>query len=66
MGSRDEDGDMRYRHLQRMAEREARAGKAAQRAGEAQNLEQRLWSSLDAGERSRWTALCTLLEDEVA
>jgi hypothetical protein len=51
---------MRYRHLQRIAEREARLARAARDAGE---LERALWAGLDAGERSRWAALNSLLED---
>jgi len=51
---------MRYRHLQRIAEREARLARAARDAGE---LERALWAGLDAGERNRWAALNSLLAD---
>lgn len=56
----DRTEDMRYRHLQRIAEREARRARAARDAGE---LERALWAGLDAGERNRWAALNSLLAD---
>lgn len=56
----DRTEDMRYRHLQRIAEREARLARPARDAGE---LERALWAGLDAGERSRWAALNSLLAD---
>lgn len=54
---------MRYRHLKRIAEREARAARAAAPAHDAGEIARALWLGLDARERSRWTALSTLLDD---
>jgi len=51
---------MRYRHLKRIAEREARA---ARWAHDTCGVERALWESLDPRERTRWEALSSLLED---
>jgi hypothetical protein len=53
---------MKYRHLQRIAEREQRRRSAEQREFLASEVARALWEHLDAREQARWKALDALLQ----
>jgi hypothetical protein len=54
---------VRYRHQQRIAEREQRRRNAEQREIRAIEVARALWEGLDERERARWLALHALLDD---
>jgi hypothetical protein len=53
---------VRYRHLQRIAEREQRRQSA--RISRQSEVARVLWDSLDTRQQARWIALNALLDDE--
>jgi hypothetical protein len=55
-------GNVRYRHLQRVAEREQRRANAEQQEIRASEVALALWECLDTREQARWIALNALLE----
>jgi hypothetical protein len=54
---------VRYRHLQRIAEREQRRQNVEQQRIVASEVARAFWECLDAREQARWIALEALLEE---
>jgi len=55
--------NVRYRHLQRIAERQQRRWSAEQRQILQNDTLRAFWEGLDAREQARWTALDALLDE---